>query len=354
MKKAFQHFSPYRIVNKTFATSTKLNAKQTITTIVNPQVEYKQFFFKHQNIEYKAQVPKRPNQTLKEFLETFAKERSTSVKQYNYRDFEVCRCQKYLNLTKTINDLETTPNDKEPITILDSTLTLSNIKFRELRHLSHPFTDSSQALQVFLNSFLDKFHPDMEKLNKDSIITNLKSLQSLEKNKSKTENVITGIMNQLQNIFPDKNLKLEFMSNYKLDLSEYDKSDVEGAFIMRNVFNNVHIPVNILPPMQQENEKISRFNEEIINNMDILRKLAIKNNNILNFGVITDFHNWKINMYHKPKDDQLEKPNDYLTSLKYSLSVSAVDLSLNSISIILRVLAGILTVDQKEVSKRTF
>lgn len=355
MKKGFRHFIPMNaltVIKKTFATFSKQHFKQSAITLQNSQFEYKQFYFKHQNIEYKAHVPKNSNQTLQDFLENFARERSTSNTQFNFRDFEVSRGHKYLNLSHNLNEIETSPNDKDPLTFLDSTLNISNINFRGLKHLSNPYTDSSQALQTYLNSFLDKVHPQMEKVNKDSIISSLKSFNTLDGNKSKTELVIVAILSQLQHAIPEKNIKLDYKLNHKLDLTEINKNNLDDVFLIRNIYNDVHIPVTVLSPSREDNYRNKKFDEEIINNMDVLRKLAIKNKTILNFGIITDFQNWKFNLYHKPKDDFVEKPSDYLTSLKYSLSASTSDVSLNSLSIILRVLAGILTVDQKQVTKR--
>jgi len=352
MIRGFNHILPFKILKKNFATSNiKLNTTKATNTFYNSEIEYQNFYFKHQTMEYKAQIPKRPSQTILEFLDIFSKERSTGTKQYTSRDFQVFRGEKYLKLTQTLNEIETSPSDKEPVVFLDSTLNISNINYRGLKHLSNPYEDSSQALQTFLNSFLDKIKVPLDKVNKESIISKLSSFTSLNGNKSKTESVIVAIISQLEQIFPEKNIKLEFKLNYNVDMTEFNRINIVDAFIIKNVNNNVEIPVNVLSPVNDENERIKKFETEIINNMDILRKLAVKNNTILNFGIITDLHNWKINLYHKPKDDFLEKPSDYLTSLKYSLSASSTDISMNSLAIILRVLAGILTVDEKEVKK---
>ena len=352
MIRSFNHSLPLKILKKNFATShIKLNTTKATNTFPNSQIEYQNFYFKHQTMEYKAQIPKRPSQTILEFLDMFSKERSTTTKQYTSRDFELCRGEKYLKLSQTLNEIETSPNDKEPVVLLDSTLNISNISYRGLKHLSNPYQDSSQALQTFLNSFLDKINVPLDKVNKESIISKLSSFTSLDGNKSKTESVIVAIISQLEQIFPEKNIKLEFKLNYNIDMKEFNKNNIVDAFIIKNVNNDVEIPVNVLSPVNDESERIKKFDIEIINNMDLLRKLAEKNKTILNFGIITDLHNWKINLYHKPKDEFLEKSSDFLTSLKYSLSASSADISTHSLAIILRVLAGILTVDQKQVKK---
>jgi hypothetical protein len=325
--------------------SPSLKIKEMAPTLSSTtSLQYKQFAFKYQNIEYKAELPSNINQSLGEFLEFFAKDRAITLKQnINSKSYEVTRNNKYIPHNAIVNTIKTKIADPFPVIILDDTLTQSNIRFREMSHLRFPYESSSQTLQTFLNGFLESIKIDTSKLEKDYLKVLLKTLDDVKGNKSK---LFITIANLIQKIKTENSLEIK--SNFNLKLNEFYKNDKEGLILIENKINNLHLPINLVT-YKNEEEKVGNFDDAIIDNFDSLRKLSLKFNTRNNFGIVTDFYNWKFNFYQRPDGGVVEEEKDFLTSLKYDLSASSHHLSENNYLILLKVLTGIVTMDGEKM-----
>jgi hypothetical protein len=139
-------------------------------------------------------------------------------------------------------------------------------------------------------------------------------------------------------------------------MNDVGKEDLKNILLMqnlKNVNNNSGIPINIITADKSLDEKsrIKLFEYKIVENMNTLKKLSLKFNTKINFGIVTDLKNWRINFYRKPEGNLIETQNDYLTSLNYPLSVSQVDIDDNTYGILLKVIYGILSVDQSNLNE---
>jgi hypothetical protein len=57
--------------------------------------------------------------------------------------------------------------------------------------------------------------------------------------------------------------------NYNVDMTEFNRINIVDAFIIKNVNNNVEIPVNVLSPVNDENERIMNMLKNNKPNIDI-------------------------------------------------------------------------------------
>ena len=350
------NFSLLRNISKNFTSTAtpKLKIKSIKENSNNLKIEYKPFYFKYQNIEFKADLPASVDQSLKEFLDYFGKDRSLFTKtKLNCKNFEAYKGGKYLPLNFLLNSLNTHTNDSNALTILDEKLTLNNIRFRNLNHLRNPYESASQSLQTYLNGFLENVNLVENDWGADSIKSLLKSLGDARGNNPKLIIMVGSFLDKIKNASKDFKPSIQIRNNFHLSMQEFNKTDKENLFLIENSQNGIKIPVNIVN-YKSEEEKTLKFSENIIDNLDTLRKISTKFNTTSNFGFVTDFYSWKINYYRKPDNNSVEDPFNYLTSLKYNLSISSEYVNENIYSILLKVLTGIINADPEKLNKENF
>lgn len=339
------------------ATSSQIKVKEST---LHPNVDYKPTFFLYKNLEYRALFPTNLDQTVKEFLEKFAEGKSKKPGDYTSKDFEVVRNGHYLPLDFNISNLATKTYDKDPLTVLDEKLTLNNIRFRGLNHLSNPLNTFSNSFQEFLNTLLQTSKLDAGRIDKKNIQRILKSLDNIRGNNTKLLIALTSYLDMIQQSLERK---YAIRTNYILKLGEFNKNDKKNVILLENLDNALYVPINVIVARSEE-EKQREFNENIIDNMDTLRKLSIKFDNVSsNIGIVTDFYTWKFTFYQRPgnsdendksQNDKFESPSDYMTSLKYDLSITSENVNESYFLILSKILHGILSLDREKINSLKF
>jgi hypothetical protein len=330
-----------------FATSTlKIKEFKPVEKI---KVEYKDFYFKYQNIQFKSNIPKSVDQSIAEFLNHFGKDRSINSKiQLNHLDYEMTRGGKYLNQNILINEMITQPDETNPIMIFDENLSLNCMRFRNLNHLVTPFETSSNPLQTFLYQFIEKIQFDNTKIETEYLKTLVKTLNNIKENRSKLLIAVGSLLDKIKS-FTSNQLNIVLNTNYKLDMQKLNKRDKLNLFVIENKDSKSLIPINLVESRNEE-ERIKAFDEAIIDNFDSLRKLSTVNNYKANFGIVTDFYNWKFNYYHQNQNNIVESEKDFHTSLKYSLTVSSEYINEQTYLILLKVLYGVISLDAEKLN----
>ena len=341
------------LIYKNFSTILKV---KEIKPLEKSKIEMMDFFFKYQNIEYRSQIPKNIDQSIKDFLDHFGKDRSSLVKeQLTFRDFEMSRGGKYLPMNLLLNNIQTKSNDPSPLLIYEDKLSLNNIRFRNLDHLRHPYEASSQTLQTFLNEFIEAVY--LKKIDTEFIKSLLKTLKDFKENQSKMVIAIGSLFDKLKNIDSNdsnEKLNLEFVTNYSISLKSHNKRDKSNIFLLENRKNNMSIPINLVLGHHNEEEKVRKFDYAIVDNFDSLRKISLAKNSKFNFGIVTDFHNWKINFYRRNESGLVEESQNYLTSLKYDLNASSEFVNDANFLILMRVLYGVINLNEDKLNKVKF
>jgi len=322
-----------------------------IKSLEKKETEFKNFYFNFQNMEFKSQIPTNVDQSIGDFLVHFSKDRTLSAKrEFKREDFEVCKGGKYLNHNILINKLET-GTDKSEIIIYEDKLALNNIRFRNYIRLLNPFEASDQSLQVFLNKFIESVKIDKTKIDTNYIKTLTKTLGEFKSNKSKGVIAVLSLLEKIRNL-SDNKINLDFHTNFSLDMSKLTKRSKDNLFIIKNVDSGFYIPVNFVVS-SNVNESKEKFDNEIIDNFDTLRRISRAYDIKSNFGIVTDFYNWKFNFYRR-EENLLEKERNFLTSLKYDLSVNDEYINENGYLILLKVLSGITSVRKDFLDSQIF
>ncbi len=330
--------TPLNIFSKNSSKRFNSNLRiKEIKPLETTQIELKDFYFQFRGLEYRSQIPKSVEQSLEEFLHYLAKHQ-VSGQKVSTKDFEVARAGHYLPRNIIVNSLPTSADDKNPVIIFDDKLTYENRMHRNLMHLKNPFEAHSQSMQNFLNDFIETVKIDENKIKPQNIKTLLKSFSDIKKNKSKQLIAFGSFLSGLKSSTENK-IDLEIKSNTTLELDRFNKPKKENVLLLHNKEADLLIPVNLVTYNSQE-EMTKNFDREIIDNFDSLRRVALLNNKKTNFGVVTDFYNWKFNYYHRADLNLVEQPNSYLTSLKYRFDVNSEFVDTKSYSILLKVISG--------------
>jgi hypothetical protein len=331
--------------------SSNLKVKE-IKPIEKSKIEMKDFFFKYHNIEYRSQIPKNIDQSIKDFLDHFGKDRSVLTKeQLGFKDFEMSRGGKYLPINLLLNNINTKSEDTSPVFIHDDKLTLNNIRFRNLDHLRHPYEASSQSLQTFLNEFIETV--SINHIDSEFIKTLIKTLKDFRDNQSKMVIAVGSLFEKVKNLDSNEKINLDFVTNYSINLKSHNKRDKSNIFLLENRKNNISIPINLVLSHNEE-EKVRNFDQAIVDNFDSLRKFSLAKNSKFNFGIVTDFHNWKINFYRRNENGLVENSKDYLTSLKYNLTVTSDFVNEANFLILMKVLYGVINLDETKLQNVKF
>jgi hypothetical protein len=295
--------------------------------------ESKNLFFRYQNIEYKAIIPKDTKRSLQEFLDIFGNEKGNSSK-----DFEVFKKDKYINLNTMINDIPTKSQEEYPLTVVDDKLTTKNVKNRKLINLKDPLSIHSAIFQQFLNEFIQADSAKASDIDTEGILRYYKTM-------SKVTSTDTKFMNLL--LLLTKSVGVKFEAAYTLGLEEFNKHD-ETELLLIKSSNGLQIPITMV--LNDGGAKENDFNEGILHNLNVMRKMCMKNKTDLAFGVVTDLYKWKFTYYQKPIDMLIESENNFLLSLKYELSITNAHLNIHSLLYILKIINGLSTVDVSKIN----
>lgn len=290
----------------------------------------KTVYLRFQNMEYKSTVP--AGIQINKFLETFAKGRNTSR-----IDYEIFKSGFYLPGDKNIDEIETSCSESDPLTIVEDTFTVKNMKYRRINHLSEPFNNHSNKFQEFLNTFLDKY--TIGNVDNENVLKYMKTVDSVKSSEFKLLQVVAML---LKNSLKD----IKLLSEYNLDMTEYNKHSENGLIILKTK-NDLVIPLSLV--CDGEN-----FDDKIMKAFTTLKKVCLKERLNSSFGIITDLNRWKVICYHKTIVDEkrkIECENDFLLSLKYDLGIGASSINDASYQILMRILTGISEVNQEDISK---
>lgn len=339
----------------------KISRKTFTTTDINKTALTKELFFKYQGIEYRSKLPEGVEISVQDFLNKFTKDaygKYTAPDRSNtHKDFEIFKNGKYIPWKYLISEIPTATLEKNPLTVVDSTLTLDNIKFRGINHLRDGFNTHSNTLQLFLNSFLNKYSVNKENLATDDIQRLIKAIKEVKNTSTKFNYLISSILSKIA-LGERKRVSYFIKQNEHYDLNSVNFNDIKGIFVLESVINNCKIPVTIVNTdsflAEKDNNLLSKeMNKALVTNLDLVRKLAIKNNLKYNFGVVTNLYKWKINLYRRPEEkSSLETENDYLTSLQYDLHLSDSHVDLDTFSILLKILKGLIYTTSKDLEHK--
>jgi hypothetical protein len=316
--------------------------------------EYRDLFFNYQNVEHRAALPINYKQSFREFLEKFAEQRSDKKFNYTSKDFEIVKDGKYLKLDTNVDDLKTKAYDPKKLIILDDKLTINNLRFRNINNLSNPYEHVSHSFQDYIMNIVDNYELSTSKYDKKEIHKILKSLQNYNSNSTKIIIAISTYLEYLAKIGNNKrkNLDINFKTNFTLDLDKFNKYNKKGLIILDNK-NGLLIPFNIVSSRNEEEKRI-KFNYEIIENFDTLKKISLKYNIQSNIGIVTDFQSWKFNYFKRPDNDELESKNNYLTSLKYELSITSEFVNEITFEILSKIVHNFISFDTNEINSLNF
>jgi hypothetical protein len=332
----------YPTTNSSKTFSNTILKIQEINPFEKTEYKLKDFFFRFRGNEYRSEIPEIVDQSFEEFLNFFAM-KQISDKPKSFLDFEVSRAGHYLPKNLLVNSLKTKSNDNYPITIYEDQLTYENGIYRNLLHLRKPFETHSNTFQNFLSNFIDTENVVANQKDIENLRNLLRTLSNLKSSKSKQ---ILGV-GAIINIFRKDNLLLDLKNNEIIKLDHLKKANKSNVFLIFNRNRNIWIPLNLVDCTNQ-NELTENFNKEIMDNFDSLRKISWINKRKTNFGIVTNFYNWKFNYYHKKEDHLVEDPQMYQTSLKYKLEANSEFVDKNSLDIILKVLAGLAKLDSDQ------
>jgi hypothetical protein len=290
----------------------------------------KTVFLRFQNIEYKSSVP--TGIKVNDFLDTFAKGRKA-----NRIDYEIFKSGYYLSGDKILDEVNTTCSENDPLTIVEDTFTVKNMKYRKINHLTEPYNTHSNKFQDYLNTFLEKYNVD--KVNNDDIVKYVKTVDSIKSSEFKLSQVVSML---LKNCL--KNIKV--MNDYTLDMNGLDKKNENGLIILKT-HNDLKIPLSLV--IDGDN-----FDEKIMKNFTTLKKLCLKEGVNSSFGIITDLNKWKVICYQKCIVDgkrKIESEDDFLLSLKYDLGIGSSGVNETSYQILMKIITGISDIKQEDISK---
>ena len=289
----------------------------------------KNVFFKFQNIEYRANVPL--GLKVNEFLDTFGKDRPNIM---NSKNLEIFKNQFYIPFNHTLTDIETKSMETNPLTVIEDKFSVVNMRYRKINHLREPFNAHSNKLQDFLNIFLDKIK--LEKLNTEDFIRYYKSVDKIKSSNLKFSTIITLLLKNIVNG--------EFLSDYSIEMSEFDKTDEFNLLIIKTN-NNLYIPITLV--LDGLN-----FDECIMKNFTILKKISLKYDINHNLGIITDLQKWKFSYYNREPSENnrlVESEKDFLLSLKYDLAIESNKINENTYNILMKIIKGITQVSHQEL-----
>jgi hypothetical protein len=295
--------------------------------------ESKNLFFRFNNIEYKAVIPKDTKRTVQEFLDLFGKEKGNLSSQ----DFEVFKNDKYISNDTLINDITTKTLEENPLTVVEDKFTCKNIRYRKLGHLKEPLNVHSQIFQQFLNEFIKTNNIGASDINSEAILRYYKTMSKVTSTNTKFSNLLSLVLKAI-------NLRYDF--DHTLGLKEFNKHD-ETELLIINSKNGLKIPITMVLSTDATGSKDSDFNESALNNLNVLRKMCMKNKTDFNFGIVTDLYKWKFNYYQKPADKHIEGDSNFMLSLKYDLPITNHHINTNALAYILKIVNGITTSDIK-------
>jgi hypothetical protein len=366
---------PYNLLNLTNKNFLKAVSKPKFIPdiqrdLVNPKsrTSSKIMFF-YRKIEYQTILSKNADISIKEILSIFAEQQNVKLKaneKKDYRDYQIIKDGRYGPNDFLINTLKSTREDKSPLTILDFDLNMDDIKSRNFTNKTNLNDFHSNKLQVFLNNFLEK--TQLKKFN------NQKLLDIVKNNPEYYLKNEIGLYQIAASIIGVENNTSEFRFNENFDLTKIGRKSISNISLMKSLNNSLLIPITIVKNSQKKFEEIlfdkkikqnlneinnqnqnideeKLWNEAIIGNFDIIRKISLSKNIKHNFGFVTDFETWRINYYKLPEDNLVEDENNYHSSLKYKINLNSLKWDNENYFNLIKIVKGISGITGSQINK---
>lgn len=331
-----------------------------VITEAHKNKDSKKLIFYYKKIEYQLSLSSNANLSVKEFLNIFAKKYDikfqNSLGSKSYKDFEIFKNGRYAPNEFLINKVDTRREDPSPFTLVDFDINFENLKYRNVKSYSNPIEAHSNKLQVFLNSFLNNVK--VEKFD-NNFIHNM-----IQKNTNYYLSNSTGLEQLAASFIGVDNPDGIFKFSQDLNLSNVDRGIVKNISFMKSNVNNFVIPLTVVKNAEKKLEsirsslKISEYNKDkdynlnwniaIVENLDKIRKITLKNNLAYNFGIVTDYETWQINFYVMPLENFIETDESYQSSLKYNINLRNLTHSDDNYYNFIKIVKGISQMSKKD------
>jgi len=347
-----------KLISKNFTVSNLNLSMKENNMFSNPNQKLgRKLIFYYNKIEYQTSLSADVDISLKEFLTIFANQYNFNNKnseKKTYQDYQMFKNSRYAPNDFLITRVETNRDELSPLTLVDFDITYENFSARNITTYTNSIDAHSNKLQVYLNSFLDKTKITI--CNVDHIFSMIKNNPNYYLKNS------NGLHQLAASLIGMDNPIGMFKFGVNFDLSNIDRREVKGVSVLRSQLNDLVIPLTVVKESESiftsnnkvfdSNKKdsniVANWNSAIVDNLDKIRKLTLKNNLNSNFGIVTDFETWKINYYVKPEGNFIESNLNYQSSLKYHIPLNSLNSSNDTYNNFVKIVKGITHINKKE------